>query len=924
MTTRNISFFVRILLVASILSLIGCGGGGSSNAGTPAGSTGGGTGGGTSGGARGGGGTNGGGTGAGGSTGVGASADTAVPQAQLGPGLGQALLGPIVDATVEVYGAENFSGALVCSVTTSSGDAPEGPGVIDLSACPISESSVYLLVVEGGMDIDADDDEVIDAAPTAKRGSLRAIISGQEILAGDFRINIVTEIAYQSISDALLGGAGQSEIVRRLDGVARQLLSEDLNGDGIVDNQDLLDFSPVDQGSFIAGAYADLLDDILAAILSGDRQELTKLSRQLLLASLGEYSFQELLSQGHSYQNLLIADFLVENGYIYAVGYDVGSPEQDLEFFVFDATDFSAVSLIGEYSDDNLPANPQNRPPHLVKVGDYVYMTSQGNGLFVIDVSDPTVPVGSLSFTASGFTGVSVKDESTIFISYSENPAAPDTGIHVVDISDPANPQIVSSTRNITVYGMLYESGFLYAYGPGIAVFDASSPTSLSLLGSVSFPTSSDRNISYRNGFVYAPITDADAGLQGMTIVDVRDPQNPLRIDDVSGIGFVRQIDIHEDTLYATTSTRHGASFMLTSFRIGADGKLLLIDSRSSPAALYLRYENDRVYLASSTDLTAYDANGLNNWTDHLGFIATDKAANLVDVVGTVAYVANDTELLSIDVSNPAGPLSVLDSVGVIDLINDMKIVGNYAYLANATEGIKVVDISDPTNLRVVGSNADLVPFYDPVNDQTFSQEAFAIAMQNNLAYTVIGGFPYVVIGVFDVSDPTAPTVVQRADFPFPLGDIAIDNNTLYGVDQFGSRSFYVIDAENEPRHLATMDLRARVLTRDGAYLYTTSDTAGLSILDISEERNPILFGSALSLGIGNAVSVVGDVAYVANEFGMVEVYDILDKTKPALIGQYPISGVVTDVFATDDYVYAVNGVGLVIEPAARLHSALE
>jgi hypothetical protein len=89
-------------------------------------------------------------------------------------------------------------------------------------------------------------------------------------------------------------------------------------------------------------------------------------------------------------------------------------------------------------------------------------------------------------------------------------------------------------------------------------------------------------------------------------------------------------------------------------------------------------------------------------------------------------------------------------------------------------------------------------------------------------------------------------------------------------------------------------------------------------------ERNPILFGSALSLGIGHAVSVVGNVAYVANDFGMVEIYDVLDKTAPALAGQLPIGGVVKDVFATDEYIYAVNGLGLVIEPAVRLHDALD
>ena len=907
MLSRNASLLVRTLIAASILTLTACGGGGggggSSNGGASGGATGGSNG--------------------GAGTGGGSSGGNPVTPAQLGPGLGQALLGPIVDATVSVFEAEDFDGVSICAVTTSSDNAPEGPGVIDLSSCPISTSSVYFLIVEGGLDIDADDDEVIDAAPTAKEGTLRAIISGQKILAGDFRINIVTEIAYQSVSDALLGGASQLEILSRLDGVAKQLLSEDLNGDGIVDNEDLLDFSPVDHESFISGGHGELLEDILAAILSGNRHELTKLSRELLLSSLGEYYFVDLLSQDNDYQNLLIGDFVVENNFIYAAGYEADSPEMDLKVFVFDATDFSAVSLVGEYSNENLAVNPQSAALDMLKLGEVLYVASQGNGLFVIDISDPAMPAASLLFEGSHFTSLVIRDDSTMYVSYDEELDVSNRGIHVVDIGDPTNPQIVSSVGGVTVFDMFYVDGALYVYGPGIAVFDASSPTSLSPVNTISFPASSSTSIAYRSGFIYAPITDAVADLQGMTIVDVRDPENPRRIDDIAGIGFITEIDIHEQTLYATASTSSGSSYTLVSFEIGADGTLQMIDSRSSPIAFYLQYENGRVYLASSIQLAAYDANALNKTIDHLGFIATDKAANLVEVVGSVAYVANDTELLAIDVSDPTSALSILDGVSVIDWINDMEIIENYAYLANATEGIKIVDISDPMNLQVVGSNDELVPFHDDVNDQTYFREMVAIAVQDQLAYTITGGFPDTTIGVFTIVDRTAPAVVHHAGFPFPIGDIAINNDTLYGVDRGSGASLYTVDVGNEPEYLATMDLLARAVELDGAYIYTTSGTAGLSIVNVSDERNPILFGGTLSLGIGNAISVLGDLAYVANDFGMVEVYDILDKTQPVLVGQYPISGVVKDVFATEEYVYAVNGFGLVVEPAVHLHEAL-
>lgn len=890
---------IRILALASILALAACGGGGGSDGSASGGSTGG--------------------SGGGGGGGAGGSP---VPPAQLGPGLGQALLGPIVDATVAVYEAENFNGVLVCSVTTSSEDAPEGPGVIDLTSCAINPSSVYFLVVDGGMDIDADDDEVIDAAPTAKEGALRAIVSGQKILDGDFRINIITEIAYQSVSDALLGGADQLELLSRLDGVARQLLSEDLNGDGIVDHEDLLDFSPIEDAGLVPGAYAELLEDILTSILSGNRHELIRLSRELLLSSMGEHRFVDLLDQGENYQNLLIGNFIVENDYVYAVGYEADSPENDLKVFIFDATDFSAVSLVGEYSNDNLAVNPQSAALDMLKAGDFLYVTSQGNGLFVIDVSDPAAPAASLQWAGGHFTSMAVRDGSTMYIGYNEELTA-NRGINIVDIADPENPQMVGSVGDVTVFDMLYVDGFLYVYGPGIAVYDASSPASLSFVNGLQFPAGSN-SVSYENGFIYAPISDSAAGLQGMTIVDVRDPQNLARIDDIAGLGLIAKLAVHEQMLHAVAATSTGSSDILVSFEIGADGTLTMIDSRSSPAAFNLQYENGRVYLASGVQLSAYDANALNKKIEHAGFIATDKSANLVEVVGGIAYVANDTELLAIDVSDP-GALSILDGVTVIDWINDMQIVGGYAYLANATEGIKIVDISDPGNLQVVGSNDELVPFYDAETDQTSFREMLAIAVQDGSAYTITGVFPDITIGVFDVGEPAAPTVLHSADFPFPIGAIVLNGDTLYGVDDgLAGASLYTVDIESEPEWLATLDLLARAIELDGVYLYTTSGSAGLSILNVSDARNPILFGGTQSLGIGNAISVPGDLAYVANDFGMVEVYDILDKTDPDLVAQYPVGGVVKDVFVTSEYVYAVNGLGLAIEPAGQLHEALE
>src|SRR5690606_28481049 len=118
--------------------------------------------------------------------------------------------------------------------------------------------------------------------------------------------------------------------------------------------------------------------------------------------------------------------------------------------------------LVGEYSHESLPANPQSTALGMVKAGDFVYVASQENGLFVIDVSAPAQPNGSLLFPGADFTGLEIRDDSTLYISYDEHLSVANRGIHTVDISDPLNPQIVSSLDPLTVFDMLYEGSFLY------------------------------------------------------------------------------------------------------------------------------------------------------------------------------------------------------------------------------------------------------------------------------------------------------------------------------------------------------------------------------------------------------------------------------------------------------------------------------
>ena len=90
------------------------------------------------------------------------------------------------------------------------------------------------------------------------------------------------------------------------------------------------------------------------------------------------------------------------------------------------------------------------------------------------------------------------------------------------------------------------------------------------------------------------------------------------------------------------------------------------------------------------------------------------ESFNGITVAGDYAYVTYlfDTDgefgVRAIDVSNPANPIScgsIITPGG--EYAYSLGVLGNYLYLANGIAGLQVIDISDPSDLEIVG-------FYSP------------------------------------------------------------------------------------------------------------------------------------------------------------------------------------------------------------------
>lgn len=112
-----------------------------------------------------------------------------------------------------------------------------------------------------------------------------------------------------------------------------------------------------------------------------------------------------------------------------------------------------------------------------------------------------------------------------------------------------------------------------------------------------------------------------------------------------------------------------------------------------------------------------------------------------VRIDGNYAYIANGNGLVAVDIQNPEAPV-VAGSVATPGEAQDLSIQLGYAYIAAGSAGVQVVDVGDPSALRLVGSLS-----------LSGGQAVNAIDVDGNLAAVVTDGRVF----ALDITSLTSP-----------------------------------------------------------------------------------------------------------------------------------------------------------------------
>lgn len=225
------------------------------------------------------------------------------------------------------------------------------------------------------------------------------------------------------------------------------------------------------------------------------------------------------------------------------------------ELAVLNVSDPGMPSLIGNLS---LSETLSYAAEDSYVAGDYAYLTGGRDGVHVVDVSDPTLPVVlNIQNPPSPIAHQVVVEGDYAYIRSEKH-------LEVINISNPNNPTQVETYEPPvrTVKGGSFYSisggdlmdiagNYLYLVGRDLRILDIADPTALSQIGVYDLPinladeTASDVTVAGDYAYIAA-------GFTGLHIVNVSNPTAPVGVGIYDGLGFAQQVAVSGDYAYVT------------------------------------------------------------------------------------------------------------------------------------------------------------------------------------------------------------------------------------------------------------------------------------------------------------------------------------------------------------------------------------
>jgi hypothetical protein len=439
-------------------------------------------------------------------------------------------------------------------------------------------------------------------------------------------------------------------------------------------------------------------------------------------------------------------------------------------------------------------------------------------------------------------------------------------GLSILDVSDPANPQVVGMaacgglrrdggyTGDLVVRGdyVYVTAGYSDSHQKGLRIFDIHTPSRPAQIGFFPFFDFAG-GVALSGNYAYVG-TSRYRVSSILHVVDITNPTRPIEVGSLSDSynWNVSHLVVGGDHLYA------GSKIIDISF------PTLPLEVGSLPVSGNMEIEGNLIYVAAGS-LEILDATDPANPIMVGGYA---QAASSVAVQNNRAYVIGRETLRVFDVNTPSSlfEIAVYDEWGYGP--RAVAVQGDFAYLAGE-QGLRIFDVA--------------APYSGPVEVAYFEPKNTGVAIRDGLAYVSEPEYGLRILDLSVVGSQSALEEVGSCEFPgsFFGGDLEVRGNYACVLD--GPRGLHIVDVGNPsaPAPLGFYPISSDLpsaLGLSGNYAYVAADDAGLRIIDVSNPSVPVEVGSYNTSAFDVALS--GNYAYVTGEQGFL-VLDVSDSANP-------------------------------------------
>ncbi len=469
--------------------------------------------------------------------------------------------------------------------------------------------------------------------------------------------------------------------------------------------------------------------------------------------------------------------------------------------------------------------------------------------------------------------------------------------LSIVDISNPLHPRKIGQSKD--AFGGYIDVKDQYAYIQDGNNFSIVDVTEPAhpRLVGVCAARGSDFAISDSHAYVMN-------SFDGMTIIDITDPQHPRTIKTYDTHGMALDAVAKDQVLYVA----NGNALLILDISDPVNPKVLGTYSVSHPFVRQVRVENDFAYVirafAGELDILILDVKNPRN-PQLVGSVETKGDGTSLAVRDGYLFVTNASSgLLVVDVTDPEEPTIIQNYKTGVWSAENVAAHSNHAFIAAGLAGVRIAQIT-PGNITEIGNFSEGIRGAEGINDvSTRGNYAFALGDLNSF--------------VLDASNPIQPKQIAQLNCNYPG---TLKGNYLYCKEWGNELTIIDVSDPKNPKEIGSRDLGIQIydMAVNGNYLYIAGGFDGLKIIDISDPTHPLETGDYDTPGYSEGVAIWSHYVIVADGDAGLRMIDVSNPSHPREVVHYNLRWA-NGIDTSGRYLYVTDGNLHVIDASDPTH----